>query len=115
VNVKQIIVVNESLKLPRGKLAAQVAHAAVAAFLEASEEAKQLWLANGMPKVVLSSQSAEELRQLKYAAEERGIPACLIADAGKTILAAETITCLGLGPSPGRDLDELTGELKLVR
>jgi peptidyl-tRNA hydrolase, PTH2 family len=113
--VKQIIVVNESLKLPRGKLAAQVAHAAVGAFLEAGEEAKQLWLANEMPKVVLSSHSAEELRQLQDAAEERGIPACLLADAGRTVLSAGTITCLGLGPSPGSELDDLTGDLKLVR
>lgn len=113
--MKQIIVVNESLKLPRGKLAAQVAHAAVAAFLAASEEAKRLWLASGMPKVVLKSQSAEELRQLEEAAKERGIPAYLITDAGRTVVLAGTVTCLGLGPAPEEALDELTGELKLVR
>jgi peptidyl-tRNA hydrolase len=113
--VKQIIVVNESLKLPRGKLAAQVAHAAVAAFLEANAEAKRLWLAKGMPKVVLQSESADELKQLEEAAQRRGIPACLITDAGKTVVPAGTITCLGLGPAWENELDELTGELKLVR
>lgn len=81
--MKQVIIVNESLKLPRGKLAAQVAHAAVAAFLEASTEAKRLWLAKGMPKVVLQSDSAEELERLEEAAQKRGIPAYLIIDAGK--------------------------------
>jgi peptidyl-tRNA hydrolase len=113
--VKQIIVVNESLKLPRGKLAAQVAHAAVGAFLEASGEAKSRWLAKGMPKVVLQSESADELKQLEEAAQRRGIPACLITDAGKTVVPAGTITCLGLGPALENELDELTGELKLVR
>lgn len=113
--MKQIIVVNESLKLPRGKLAAQVAHAAVAALLEASEEAKRRWLTNGMPKVVLKSEGAEELKRLEEAARKRGIPACLITDAGKTVVPAGAITCLGLGPALENELDELTRDLKLVR
>lgn len=114
-SVKQCIVVNESLKLPRGKLAAQVAHAAVAAFLQASAEAQRAWRAQGMPKVVLKGERADELQQLEEAAHKRGIPAYLIRDAGKTVVAAGTITCLGLGPAPEDQLDELTGDLKLVR
>jgi peptidyl-tRNA hydrolase len=113
--VKQVIVVNESLKLPRGKLAAQVAHAAVAAFLEAGAGAQRVWRAQGMPKVVVKSESADQLQQLEQTANKRGIPAYLIRDAGKTVVPAGTITCLGLGPAPEDDLDELTGELKLVR
>ena len=113
--VKQIVVVNESLGLPRGKLAVQVAHAAVAAFIEADGEAKRMWLANGMTKVVLGCPDAEELGQIEAAAKERGIPACLIADAGRTVLPAGTVTCVGIGPASGRALDEITGGLKLVR
>ena len=113
--MKQIIIVNESLKLPRGKLAAQVAHAAVAAFLEASDEAKRLWLAQGMPKVVLKCETADEIMQFEEAAQKRGIPAYLVSDAGRTVVPAGTLTCLGLGPATEEDLDELTGELKLVR
>ena len=113
--MKQIIIVNESLKLPRGKLAAQVAHAAVAAFLKASDEAKRRWLAQGMPKVVLKSETADEIMQFEEAAKKRGIPAYLVSDAGRTVVPAGTITCLGLGPASAKELDELTGELKLVR
>jgi PTH2 family peptidyl-tRNA hydrolase len=68
-----------------------------------------------MPKVVLKSESAEELKQLEEAAQRRGIPTCLIADAGKTVVPAGTITCLGLGPAAENELDELTRDLKLVR
>jgi len=40
-DMNQIIVVNHSLKLPRGKLAAQVAQAVVAAFINAGDEARR--------------------------------------------------------------------------
>ena len=113
--MKQVIVVNESLRLPRGKLAAQVAHAAVAAFLAASHNAQQEWLACGMPKIVLEGRGAAELQQLEEAATQRGIPTALITDAGRTVVAAGTITCLGLGPAEVEDLRALTGALKLVR
>lgn len=113
--MKQVIVVNESLKLPRGKLAAQVAHAAVAAFLEASGEVQRLWLEDGMPKVILQGASADELRRLQEEAKRRGIAAALISDAGRTVIPAGMLTCLGLGPALEKELDEITGELKLVR
>jgi peptidyl-tRNA hydrolase len=112
--MKQVIVVNTSLNLPQGKLAAQVAHAAIAAFLQAGEEAKERWLANGMPKVVLAGLNEEHLRQLEAAARQRDIPASLVLDAGRTVVPAGTITCLGLGPAEIAALDELTGELKLL-
>jgi peptidyl-tRNA hydrolase, PTH2 family len=102
------------LKLPRGKLAAQVAHASVAALLEAPAEARRAWLEDGMPKVVLRGESEQELRALEAAAERAGLPNALITDAGHTVVAAGTVTCLGLGPAPIEAIDALTGELRLV-
>lgn len=113
--MKQIIIVNESLKLPRGKLAAQVAHAAVAAFLEASDKARRLWLTEGMPKVVLRSETTDEIMRFEETAKKRGIPVYLVHDAGRTVVPAGTVTCLGLGPASDEELDAITGELKLVR
>src|SRR5512133_654694 len=112
--MKQVIVVNQSLKLPKGKLAAQVAHGAVSAFLEAGAPERQAWLDEGMPKIVLAAPSAEELLRLEDQAHERGIPACLIEDAGRTVVPEGTITCLGLGPAEDETLDAITGELKLL-
>lgn len=112
--MKQVIVVNQSLKLPRGKLAAQVAHGAVAAFLQSGAAARRAWLAEGMPKVVLAVPDAEALLRLEALAAGRGIPHSLIRDAGRTVIPEGTITCLGLGPAPDEALDELTGELKLL-
>jgi peptidyl-tRNA hydrolase len=102
------------LKLPRGKLAAQVAHASVAALLEATADARRAWLADGMPKVVLRCEAEPELLALEAAAERAGLPHALITDAGHTVVAAGTITCLGLGPASIEAIDALTGELRLA-
>ena len=107
--------VDELLMLPRGKLAAQVAHAAVAAFLDARADAQRAWLEAGMPKVVLRCEGATALRELEARAAEAGLPAALIRDAGRTVVAAGTATCLGIGPAEAGAVDALTGELRLVR
>ncbi len=112
--MKQVIVVNNALKLPKGKLAAQVAHGAIGAFLEAPEADQQAWLDEGMPKVVVSAPGVEDLLRLEALANERGIPCCLIEDAGRTVVPEGTVTCLGLGPAEDEKIDELTGELKLL-
>jgi PTH2 family peptidyl-tRNA hydrolase len=112
--MKQVIVVNQSLKLPKGKLAAQVAHAAVAAFLRATTGEKKAWLEQGMPKVVLKCFGEEELFALQDKAFDVDVPNCIIRDAGKTVVPEGTVTCLGLGPSDSDIIDILTSDLKLL-
>jgi len=112
--MKQVIVVNQSLHLPKGKLAAQVAHAAVGAFVAAEDDARVNWLEEGMPKVVLEAPTDADLLRLLDLALQAGIPALLVEDAGRTVVPAGTITCLGLGPAADEDIDQLTGELKLL-
>jgi peptidyl-tRNA hydrolase len=112
--MKQVIVVNKSLALPTGKLAAQVAHSALGAFIAATQQAQLAWLQVGMPKIIVYAADADALVQLEVRAHEQQIPACLVHDAGRTVLPAGTITCLGLGPASAAALDPLTGELRLV-
>jgi len=112
--MKQVIVVNESLRLPRGKLAAQVAHASVAALLGAPHDALRVWLETGMPKVVLRGDDAAHLTELERQANDAGLPTALIRDAGHTVVAAGTLTCLGIGPAPDTAIDAVTGALRLV-
>jgi peptidyl-tRNA hydrolase len=112
--MKQIMVVNEDLPLPRGKLAAQVAHASIAAFLSASNDQRQEWLQNGMPKIVLKCPSEEALIALHGKAEAQSLPTYLVRDAGRTVLSEGTITCLGIGPAASAEIDKVTGDLKLL-
>jgi peptidyl-tRNA hydrolase len=112
---KQVIVVNEALKLPRGKLAAQVAHASVASLLVASRENIQEWLNEGMPKVVLSGNDEAEVIRCYENALAENVSAQLIRDAGRTVVASGTITCVGIGPASAEEIDKITAELRLVK
>jgi peptidyl-tRNA hydrolase, PTH2 family len=113
--MKQVIIINESLKLPRGKLAAQAAHASLAAFLTASPSNQQEWLKAGMPKIVLAAGSEQEVIEHYQNALAADLPTQLIRDAGRTVIPAGTITCAGIGPAPESEIDKITGHLKLVR
>jgi peptidyl-tRNA hydrolase len=113
--MKQVIVVNEGLRLPRGKLSAQVAHASVSALLAAPRDDLRQWLEEGMPKVVLRVDDDTQLTDLERGAGKAGLPAVLIRDAGRTVVAPGTATCLGIGPAEDAAIDALTGTLRLVR
>jgi len=112
--VKQVIIINGALKLPKGKLAAQVAHAAVASFVAAPSKNQKAWIDVGMPKIVLSASSEQELLEYYQKAINANLPSQLIKDAGKTVIAAGTITCIGVGPALEKKIDQITGDLKLV-
>jgi PTH2 family peptidyl-tRNA hydrolase len=113
--MKQVLIVNSALALPPGKMAAQVAHASIAAFLGAGDANRKQWLEAGMPKIVLDGGTETQLRQLLRAAEEAGLPAYLVQDAGRTVVAAGTVTCLGIGPAAVAAIDALTGALGLLK
>lgn len=112
--MKQVIVVDAALGLPPGKLAAQVAHAAVGALLRTGREAQIAWFEAGMPKIVLSCPSSAALKELAAAAEAAGLPVMLVRDAGRTVVEAGTATCLGIGPAPAAAIDPITGRLSLL-
>jgi peptidyl-tRNA hydrolase, PTH2 family len=113
--MKQVIVVNEALALPRGKLAAQVAHGSLAAFLAAPADSQDRWLKSGMPKIVLQVGSESDLLELERVARERGLPVALIKDGGHTVVAPGTITVLGIGPALPKEIDRVTGDKPLVK
>ena len=112
--MKQIILVRADLQLPKGKLAAQAAHASVEAVLRSDKKIVSAWRDEGMAKIVLKVKDERELLKYLQLAKDEGIIAALITDAGKTVIAPGTRTCLGLGPDEEEKLDSLTGELKLL-
>jgi PTH2 family peptidyl-tRNA hydrolase len=116
---RMMLLLRSDLKMGAGKLCAQAAHAAVAAYRAAEcgspgqRDALQRWLRGGATKVALRVGSEEALRELQSAAEARAVVAAPVFDAGRTQVAAGTLTCVALGPANESELGELTGELKL--
>lgn len=110
---KQCIVVRDDLKLSKGKLAVQVAHAAVSTCEFADREVCEAWKEEGQKKVVLRVPTLQDLFELKETARKQGLPVKLITDAGLTEVPPGTITVLGIGPAEVGELDKITGHLKL--
>jgi len=114
---KLVIVVRDDLKMSGGKLAVQVAHAAVSCAVQAKARKTDWfssWFKEGQRKVVVKAKSLEDLLALKDKASRAGLPNELITDAGLTELPPSTVTCLGIGPAPGSQIDPITGALPLA-
>jgi PTH2 family peptidyl-tRNA hydrolase len=113
--VKLALVVRADLGMGRGKIAAQVAHAAVAAVLACPGGADlAAWLREGQPKVVLKVPGETELHDVAAKARAAGLPVEVILDAGRTQVAPGTPTCCAVGPAESARIDGVTGDLSLL-
>lgn len=122
----------------KGKIAAQAGHACVEAVLMALSKEKRLrdieitpdglqltkaeepisplfyWFQNGQAKVCVYVDSEEELLNIAKTANEKGVFAAVITDAGITEFhGVPTKTCLALEPLSVEAADEITGHLPL--
>ncbi len=111
---KQCIIIRSDLRLSTGKLAVQVAHAAIGAYELTEPKIRRKWKEEGQKKVVLEVSELKELHELEKKAKRLGFPVALITDAGLTEIPPGTVTALGIGPAKSEELDELTGHLKLL-
>jgi len=115
--IKQVIVARTDLGMGKGKIAAQVAHAAISSAEESRRRADGWygeWMIQGQAKVVVKGSSEEQLRELQKKARSLGLPTAMIQDKGLTQLEPGTTTCLGIGPAPSDLIDRVTGDLKLL-
>ena len=114
---KLVVAVRGDLELSKGKLAVQVAHAAVMAALDAKAKHRKAfsdWYDEGQKKVVVRAEDLQELTLLQHKARSLGLSTALVEDAGLTELPPGTVTCLAVGPGPNEVVDQVTGHLKLV-
>lgn len=114
---KMILCVNTELSMGKGKIAAQCCHAAVGCYKRASKQCPQgvrAWEMSGCAKIALKCPTQDELELIAAKAMERDVPIYLVEDAGRTQIAAGSLTVLGLGPAPTYVFEELTSHLKLM-
>ncbi|HLH86598.1 MAG TPA: peptidyl-tRNA hydrolase Pth2 [Thermoplasmataceae archaeon] len=115
--IKLVVAVRKDLDLGKGKIAAQVAHAAVSCALKSEKHDKRTfrkWLDQGQKKIVVKVDSEQVLLSLLDRARQLGLISEPIYDAGHTQVEPGTLTCIGIGPADGKLLDELTGGYSLL-
>jgi PTH2 family peptidyl-tRNA hydrolase len=111
---KMVIMIRDDLKLPKGKMAAQAAHAAVEASLRAPKDDLKAWHNQGQKKVIVKVASQEELFSLIQTAKDAKLTTSVITDAGRTVVEPGTITCAAIGPNKEDIVDKITGRLQLM-
>lgn len=132
---KQVIVVRKDLKMRKGKICAQVAHASMAILtsyakiksLDVLDESKlymfstiideelKAWLNSSFKKIVVSIDSEEKMFELYNKARDFNIPTYIITDSGLTEFHGKpTNTCIAIGPANENRVDAITGDLKLL-
>ena len=130
-NVKQVIIIRKDLKMRKGKMVAQGAHASMKAILDNGYIQRDeiglpcyiipmtlemdAWLAGLFTKICVSVDSEEELLSIYEQAVEAGLVCSLIKDAGLTEFGGvPTYTAVAVGPAKNETVDKITGNLKLL-
>ncbi|KAM3568987.1 hypothetical protein VYU27_008901 [Nannochloropsis oceanica] len=114
---KMVLCVNMELSMGKGKIAAQCGHATLGAYKRAARHAPttlRSWEYVGQAKVCLKVPTGADLQQLRALATRAGLVSYQVEDAGRTQIAAGSRTVLAIGPAPVKELDNITGHLKLL-
>lgn len=114
---KQVILIRTDLKMGTGKKCAQSCHASVTAADLVRTRNKAIWknwINTGQKKVILKAENLDILSNVLRKLEKNNISYFLVKDAGLTQLSPGTITALGIGPLKSKEIDEITGDLKLL-
>lgn len=132
---KQVIVIRKDLKMRKGKMIAQGAHASMKVILDEmfrspfdheeaftnfhmtilNESPLCQWLEGIFTKIVVGCDSEEELLSLRSSAQIYNVRSALIQDAGKTEFnGVPTYTALAIGPDDIDKINKITGHLKLL-
>lgn len=116
---KMVFIVNSSLEMGVGKIAAQVAHAALGMHQLLLQDEPKFgdslirWFEYGETKIVLKGDSTQHLIELEKKAMTFGLPVFMVHDAGKTQVEAGSSTVLCIFGQ--LDLvDKVSGTLRLL-
>lgn len=110
-----VIVIRKDLKLPKGKMAVQAAHAAISVAMKSKDtDAYKKWYSQGQKKILVYCENENELLSIMQKAKDNNLHVALVQDAGRTVVEPGTKTCIGIGPGPESLFVGLTDKLSLV-
>ena len=120
-DLKMVFLVRQDLKMGAGKIAAQVAHAAIGLYDDILEgeniyqkSALNNWFNYGQKKVVLKIHDLDTMLEVVKKCKKLKLQYCIISDAGHTQIPQGSITVLGIGPDIGGKINDITGTFKLM-
>ncbi|KFY15905.1 hypothetical protein V492_01683 [Pseudogymnoascus sp. VKM F-4246] len=113
---KLVLVVRTDLGMTKGKIAAQCGHAVLACYKTSLRTNPYLraWERGGQAKIAVQINSEAGIEELAAKAKAAGLVAEVVCDAGRTQIAAGSVTVLGVGPAKRSLVDGVTGGLKLL-
>jgi peptidyl-tRNA hydrolase, PTH2 family len=123
---KQVIILRKDLNMRKGKMAAQAAHASMAAILNQGmyddsiftlvlDERIKPWLSGKFKKIVVSVNSENELKQVYEQAKAAGLITAYIVDSGLTEFGGvPTPTAVAVGPDTEEKVNAICGNLSLL-
>ncbi|XP_014474769.1 PREDICTED: peptidyl-tRNA hydrolase 2, mitochondrial-like isoform X2 [Dinoponera quadriceps] len=113
---KMVLAINNKLKMEKGKVAAQCAHGAIAAYkiaLTRNPSALKRWEKSGQTKITVKVDDEYVLADILRKAKEAHLISHIIQDAGRTQIQVGSKTVCVIGPGPSKLIDKITGEFKL--
>jgi len=111
---KQTIILTEKEEMTKGKMIAQACHASLKAYKKADKEKTSKWEKQGQKKVILNA-GDHKLEEIHQQAKRNNLSTSLIRDAGRTQLKPGTKTAVGIGPDEEQKIDNITGQLGLIK
>ena len=114
-NYVMYIIVNSSLKMGKGKLAAQVGHGVhkMAQYcLEYKKDSWNKYVNSNIPKIVLKTKSQEQL--LEVIDKTKTIFKSYVIDEGRTQIAKNSLTVVSYEPMLKDNVPDVIKELKLL-
>jgi len=108
------LVVRKDLRMSAGKIGAQCGHAVQDLVLKCPNVIMKEYIKSGHAKVVLKVQDEKEFLALVDQCIEYKVPFEFVVDEGRTQIAANSATVVGIGPIKRMDAKILVGGLKLL-
>ncbi|RZF45928.1 hypothetical protein LSTR_LSTR008305 [Laodelphax striatellus] len=108
------LMINSSLKMGKGKVAAQCGHSVVALMKQTRKVSPHLYeaCARGACRMQLYAvDSSDDFKRLKVAANQLSLTNYVVADAGRTQIASGSLTVLGVGPASADVIKQIVAGL----
>lgn len=107
-----VFLINSDLKMGKGKICAQVGHAALSLWLKNEKNPfLTLWEHQGRRTLAFSG-TLQQIRDAEKEGARAGFITTHIRDAGRTQIAPGSMTCVAIGPLPFRTASSLFKNLK---